>query len=196
MFSFSQVLVGSAPLKPYGFDKGFKHTIHETRPPPALSLLCERMQALVFSHEEQTLLLHHSYPVPSPGPGEARIKVLRAGICSTVRSPCTSSCTRMHARSPTALLYILQDLEICRGYVCGYKQVRACLTACLPACLMIECNSLLRACAWGCTKALLHACMGPQHTPSDQHRTRRSWGMSLWGWWSAAQAALAGSASV
>ena len=26
MFSISQVLVGSAPLKPYGFDKGCKHT--------------------------------------------------------------------------------------------------------------------------------------------------------------------------
>ena len=26
VFSCSQVLVGSAPLKPYGFDKGCKHT--------------------------------------------------------------------------------------------------------------------------------------------------------------------------
>ena len=27
VFSISQVLVGSAPLKPYGFDKGCKHTL-------------------------------------------------------------------------------------------------------------------------------------------------------------------------
>ena len=26
VFSISQVLVGSAPLKPYGFDEGCKHT--------------------------------------------------------------------------------------------------------------------------------------------------------------------------
>ena len=32
VFSISQVLVGSAPLKPYGFDKGCKHTyIHKVQ---------------------------------------------------------------------------------------------------------------------------------------------------------------------
>ena len=32
MFSISQVLVGSAPFKPYGFDKGCKHTYIHTLP--------------------------------------------------------------------------------------------------------------------------------------------------------------------
>ncbi|GLC46561.1 hypothetical protein PLESTB_001620900 [Pleodorina starrii] len=52
-------------------------------------------QALTFSTESGKAELELQRPVPSPGPGEALVRVLRAGICST-------------------------DLEICRGYVPGY----------------------------------------------------------------------------
>ncbi|GIL67721.1 hypothetical protein Vafri_21049 [Volvox africanus] len=56
------------------------------------------MLALTFSASTGRAVLELKRTIPSPGPGEALIRVLRAGICST-------------------------DLEICRGYVPGYSGV-------------------------------------------------------------------------
>ncbi|GIM15197.1 hypothetical protein Vretimale_17956, partial [Volvox reticuliferus] len=53
------------------------------------------MQALTFSASTGKAVLELTRTIPIPGPGEALIRVLRAGICST-------------------------DIEICRGYVPGY----------------------------------------------------------------------------
>lgn len=43
------------------------------------------MQALVFNAASEELRLE-SRPVPVPAPGEALIRVTRAGVCSTVRA--------------------------------------------------------------------------------------------------------------
>ena len=47
MFSISQVLVGSAPLKPYGFDKGCKQQLYR----------CQFSLAIYFSARVTSLLL-------------------------------------------------------------------------------------------------------------------------------------------
>ena len=47
----------------------------------------DTMAALTFSSEAGAPHLVLAYPVPQPLQGEVLIKVLRAGICSTVRSP-------------------------------------------------------------------------------------------------------------
>ena len=56
----------------------------------------ESMRALVLESSE--LALHTNYPVPHPQPGEALIRVLKAGICST-------------------------DLELAKGYAGGFRGV-------------------------------------------------------------------------
>ncbi|KAG2493211.1 hypothetical protein HYH03_008631 [Edaphochlamys debaryana] len=56
------------------------------------------MKALTFNHATGKVALETSRPVPTPGPGEVLIRVLRAGICST-------------------------DLQIVRGYVPGFNGV-------------------------------------------------------------------------
>ena len=43
------------------------------------------MLALVYSEQDKKLELVHDHPLPVPREGEALIKVLRAGVCSTVR---------------------------------------------------------------------------------------------------------------
>ena len=43
------------------------------------------MLALVYSEQDKKLELVHNHPLPVPREGEALIKVLRAGVCSTVR---------------------------------------------------------------------------------------------------------------
>lgn len=43
------------------------------------------MMALTFSTAKGTARLQRDYPLPLPRPGEVLVRVLRAGICSTVR---------------------------------------------------------------------------------------------------------------
>lgn len=43
------------------------------------------MLALLYSDTDKSVKLDGAYPMPQPGPGEALIKVHRAGVCATVR---------------------------------------------------------------------------------------------------------------
>jgi threonine dehydrogenase-like Zn-dependent dehydrogenase len=76
--------------------------------------------------------LERDRPLPVPGPGEALVQVLRAGICATVRCfLMRRDSHRRRGRAPDLphdplkpkKLFLKQDLEIVRGYVPGYAGV-------------------------------------------------------------------------
>ena len=93
-----------------------------------------KMQALRYDDSEQGLYLSCDQTKPVPKSGEALIRILRAGICSTVGF-CVFN-TDLNSGHATAadkqaqsgvhrvqlkLSVSVQDLEIIKGYVPGYK---------------------------------------------------------------------------
>ncbi len=93
-----------------------------------------KMQALRYDDSEQGLHLSCDQEKPIPKSGEALIRILRAGICSTVgfcvfnadlnsghTTAADTHAQRVVHRVQLKLSLSVQDLEIIKGYVPGYK---------------------------------------------------------------------------
>lgn len=63
------------------------------------------MLALIYDDSSKSVRLDDAYPKPTPGQGEALIRILRAGICATVGEESCCSPTRFGLQSVQAGAY-------------------------------------------------------------------------------------------